>query len=101
MKSLSAPGGLIAFDFASLSSEALSEDGIKRLREQMSSNHPAEPTRFGIPRGKLELFLSSRGFYVVDLLVAEQMEKRYLALRDGSTVGQVPRLFSLVVAQAN
>jgi methyltransferase (TIGR00027 family) len=100
VKSISAPGSLIAFDFACLSPEALSEDGIKKLREQMSSNHPAEPTRFGIPKGELDLFLSNRGFRVVELLGPEQMEARYLTLRDGSVVGKVPKLFNLVVAQA-
>jgi hypothetical protein len=66
----------------------------------MSSNHPGEPTRFGIPYGKLELFLSTRGLHLKELVEPEQMETRYLTLGDGSTVGHVPALFNLVVAQA-
>jgi methyltransferase (TIGR00027 family) len=100
VKSISATGSHTAFDFASLSAEALSEEGAKKLREHLNSNHPAEPTRFGIPDGKLESFLSARGFQVVQLFGPQEMETRYLSLRDGSTIGHVPAIFNLVVAQA-
>jgi methyltransferase (TIGR00027 family) len=101
VKSLSVPGSFIAFDFASVSSEALGEEGIKKLREQLRSDHPAEPARFGIPEGKLEPLLSAHGFRVQTLLTPEEMEARYLTLRDGSTIGRVPRLFNLVVARSS
>jgi methyltransferase (TIGR00027 family) len=100
VRALSVPGSSICFDFASLSPEALSEDGIKKLRQQMDTNHSAEPTRFGIPKGKLEAFLSRRGFSVEEILGPGEMEARYLTLRDGSTIGQVPALFNLVLARA-
>jgi methyltransferase (TIGR00027 family) len=93
------PGGSsICFDFASLSAEALSEEGAKKLSEHMKSNHPAEPTQFGIPQGKLGAFLAERGYAIIEHLSATEMEARYLTLREGSTVGKVPALFSLVHA---
>jgi methyltransferase (TIGR00027 family) len=98
IKTISPAGSSICFDFASLSTEALSEEGAKKLREHMKSNHPAEPTKFGIPQGKLGTFLSERGYAIIEHLNASEMEARYLALRDGSTVGKVPALFSLVHA---
>lgn len=64
----------------------------------MRSEHPAEPTRFGIPQGKLDEFLSKRGFAIVEVLGPAEMEARYLTLSDGSTVRKVPVLFSLVHA---
>jgi methyltransferase (TIGR00027 family) len=100
VRALSVPGSSICFDFASLSPEALSEDGAKKLRQQMSSNHAAEPTRSGIPQGMLEGFLSRRGFSVEEILGPGEMEARYLTLRDGSTIGRVPALFNLVLARA-
>jgi methyltransferase (TIGR00027 family) len=98
LRSIAPRGSSVGFDFAFLSPEAPGEDGIKKLRQQMQSDHPAEPTHFGIPQGKLEGFLSKRGYAVVEVLEAAEMEARYLALADGSTAGKVPALFSLVHA---
>jgi methyltransferase (TIGR00027 family) len=98
IRTISPSGSSICFDFASLSTEALSEEGAKILREHMKSNHPAEPTKFGIPQGKVGTFLTKRGYAIIDHLSASEMEARYLTLRDGSTVGKVPALFSLVHA---
>jgi methyltransferase (TIGR00027 family) len=100
VRRLSIPGSAICFDFASLSPEALSEGAAKKLRQQMDSNHAAEPTRFGIPQGKCEAFLSRHGFAVDELVTPTEMEARYLTLSDGSTIGRVPALFNLVLARA-
>jgi methyltransferase (TIGR00027 family) len=100
VRRLSVPGSAICFDFASLSPEALSEDAAKKLRQQMDSDHAAEPTRFGIPQGKLEAFLSRHGFAVDELVTPTEMEVRYLTLSNGSTIGRVPALFNLVLARA-
>ncbi len=64
----------------------------------MRSHYPAEPTRFGIPHGKLGEFLAERGYAVIENLSPSEMEAKYLTLRDGSIVGKVPALFSLVHA---
>ena len=99
MKSVSAAGSEICFDYASLSPEALGEEGAKVLREHMKSRHANEPTRFGIPYGTLGQFLEKRGYQIVENLDASEMEARYLTLHDGSTAGRVPALFSLVRGQ--
>ena len=98
VRAVSLAGSSICFDYASLSPEALSEEGIKKLREHMKSDHPAEPTKFGIPQGKLTEFLVARGYKVLEDLGPSEMEANYLTLRDGSTVGKPPSLFSLVHA---
>ncbi len=64
----------------------------------MKSDHPAEPTRFGIPQGKLDEFLAERGYQVLECLGPSEMEARYLGLGDGSTIGKPSSLFSLVHA---
>jgi methyltransferase (TIGR00027 family) len=96
VRTLSAVGGSICFDYASLSPEALNQEGARKMREHLKSNHPGEPTKFGIPFGKLKAFLSERGFTLIEFLDSSEMEKRYLALQDGTIVGKVPKLFSLV-----
>jgi methyltransferase (TIGR00027 family) len=98
IRATSCAGSSICFDYASLSAEALNEEGAKKLRQLMKSDHPAEPATFGIPRGKLEAFLAERGYIVVEHLRASEMETRYLTLRDGSSAGKVPALFSLIHA---
>ena len=96
VRTLSAVGGSICFDYASLSPEALNQEGARKMREHLKSNHPGEPTKFGIPFGKLKAFLSERGFTLIEFLDSSEMEKRYLALQDGTIVGKMPKLFSLV-----
>jgi len=96
VRELSATGCSICFDYASLSPETLSEEGARKMREHLKTNHPGEPTKFGISHGTLEPFLSERGYVVVECLNSSDMETRYLTLRDGSIVGKVPNLFSLV-----
>lgn len=98
VRAVSLSGSSICFDYASLSTEALSEEGIKKLGEHMKSEYPAEPTKFGIPEGKLTEFLATRGYDVLESLGPAEMEAKYLTLRDGSTMGRPPSLFSLVHA---
>jgi O-methyltransferase involved in polyketide biosynthesis len=57
----------------------LSEEGARKLREQLKSNHPGEPTRFGIREGELEAFLSDRGYIIVEHLTPGESAGRYPA----------------------
>jgi methyltransferase (TIGR00027 family) len=98
VRELSSTGGSICFDYGSISPETLNDEGAKKMREHLKANHPGEPTKFGIPRGALESFLSERGYVVVECLNSSDMETRYLTLRNESIVGKVPTLFSLVHA---
>jgi methyltransferase (TIGR00027 family) len=98
IRKLSSAGSSICFDYASLSPETLSEEGARKMREHLKINHPGEPTKFGIPRGKLESFLGELGYLLLECLGSSEMEARYLTLLDGSVVGKVPKLFSLVHA---
>jgi methyltransferase (TIGR00027 family) len=98
IRDISCAGSSVCFDYASLSPEALSEEGAKILREHMKSRYSAEPTKFGIPQDRLEAFLIERGYVIIEHLGPSEMETRYLTLRDGSTAGKVPCLFSLVHA---
>jgi methyltransferase (TIGR00027 family) len=97
----SPPGSSICFDYASLSPEALNNGGVKKIRERMKSRYSAEPTRFGITQGKLASFLSERGYDIVEHLTANEMQGKYLTLRDGSSIGMVPSLFCLVHASVS
>jgi methyltransferase (TIGR00027 family) len=98
IRAISPAGSSICFDYASLSLDTLSEEGVVKLRALMKSDHPGEPTKFGIPQGKIDPFLAERGYTVIEHLSSVEMEGRYLTLRDGSILGKVPALFALVHA---
>jgi methyltransferase (TIGR00027 family) len=98
VRSNSPIGSSIVFDYASLSDEALNEDGAKELRKHMQSRYSNEPTKFGIRTGKIEAFLTERGFEVIEHLTAADMNEKYLAPGRYSDVGKVPSLFCLVHA---
>jgi methyltransferase (TIGR00027 family) len=99
IKSISPAGSSICFDYASISPQALSEERTKKLREHMKSEHAGEPARFGIPDGQLPQFLSELGYQIIENLGPAEMEARYLTLRDKSSIGKVPVLFSLAHAE--
>jgi len=98
VRAISPSGSSIGFDYASLSDEALNEDGAKELRKHMRSRHSNEPTRFGIRAGKIEAFLAERGFEVMEHLTATEMNEKYLSIGSTSDIGKVPLLFCLVYA---
>jgi methyltransferase (TIGR00027 family) len=97
----SPPGSSICFDYASLSSEALNNNSVNKIRERMKYRFPDEPTGFGIMQGKLVSFLSERGYDVIEHLTSNEMQRKYLTLHDGSSIGIVPPLFCLVHASVS
>jgi methyltransferase (TIGR00027 family) len=94
-------GSSVCFDYASISTEAFNDRGVKKIRQRMKSRYSSEPTKFGIKQGKLDSFLSGRGYSIIDRLTSKDMERRYLTLHDGSLLGKVPPLFCLVQAEVS
>jgi len=101
IRSISPTSSSICFDYASLSPEALNGSGVKKLREHMKSRYPAEPTRFGITQGNLVLFLSERGYGIIEHLTPNEMQGKYLTLCDGSSAGILPPHLCLVHASVS
>lgn len=99
IRSISPAGSSLCFDYAALSRGALDEAGVKRVRQIMKSDHSIEPTRFGIPEGLIEPFLSARGFKIKEHLTPPEMEKKYLTLSDGTCAGTLPSQMCIVNAE--
>jgi methyltransferase (TIGR00027 family) len=97
----SPPGSMICFDYASLSPEIMNNESVKKLKETMKSNYPGEPTQFGIKYGEIESFLSVRGYKLIEHINSKDMEKKYLNLHDGSSAGEIPALFCLLLASVS
>ena len=93
IKSSSSVGSTICFDYGAHWPEMLDAYGVRRLMETMRTDYSGEATRFGIERGKVESFLTDRGYKIIDHLTAEEMERKFLTLRDGSLAGKVVGIF--------
>jgi methyltransferase (TIGR00027 family) len=89
IKSSSSVGSTVCFDYGARWPEMLEAYGVKKLMETMSTDYSGEATGFGIERGKIESFLADRGYKIIEHLTADDMERKFLTLRDGSLSGKV------------
>jgi methyltransferase (TIGR00027 family) len=101
IKSNSPSGSSIGFDYAVLSPEKERSSDAQRIREWIKSRYPGEPTRFGIMQGKLESYLTDKGYTIVEHLAPKEMQEKYLTLRDGSSAGPLPPHLCLVNASVS
>jgi methyltransferase (TIGR00027 family) len=99
--SISPAGSLVCFDFESQLPGVSDDEGVELIRHYMRSRHADEPVLFGIENGKIESFLSSRGYQIVDQLSSTDMERRYLPLYDDALAGKIPVLFCFVLASVS
>jgi methyltransferase (TIGR00027 family) len=82
-------GTTLCFDYGARWPEMLDAHGVRKAKEAMGATRPGEPIRFQIERGTIESFLSQKGFRLIEHLTAEDMENKYLTLKDGSSAGKV------------
>jgi methyltransferase (TIGR00027 family) len=100
IRSSSPAGSLVCFDYESQSPEISNDEGVKRIGEHMRSQHPDEPVLFGVGKGQIESFLSSRGYRIADHLDSTDMDRRYLPVHGSVPAVKIPALFCLVLASS-
>lgn len=83
VKTHSPAGSVICFDY---------------MTQPVPSTYTAEPFQFWLEPERIEPFLAERGYVITDYLTPEDMERKYLTLRDGSSAGKVLPFFCLVQA---
>jgi methyltransferase (TIGR00027 family) len=98
IKSTSSVGSSVCFDYITFWPEVMNAYGVKKVLENMRTNNPGEPGKFFIEKGKIESFLSERGYKMIDHMTPEDMERKFLTLRDGSLAGKVIGNFCIVHA---
>ncbi|HTP07322.1 MAG TPA: class I SAM-dependent methyltransferase [Anaerolineae bacterium] len=96
---LTPAGSSLAFDYAAISAEVLSDTGVQDFRKLMQARHGDEPARFYLRTGAIDSFLSERGFRIVEHLTADDMTERYLAPQHYPDSGRVSPLFCFVQAE--
>jgi methyltransferase (TIGR00027 family) len=101
IKKSSAINSTVCFDYATFWPEMMDAHGVKELIETMKKKYSGETTKFGIERGKMKSFLAERGFKIIDHMTAEEMERKYLMLRDGSLAGKVIGIFCFAHASVS
>jgi methyltransferase (TIGR00027 family) len=85
----SPPGSIVCFDYSSTFPGMEEAYGVKEAREFMKSHSPGERMEFSIERAKIGAFLSERGYTLTEHLTPEEIEKRFLTLKDGSSAGKI------------
>lgn len=82
-------GSIVCFDYSSTFPGVDEAYGVKEGREFMKSHSPGERMEFSIERAKTGAFLSERGYTLTEHLTPEEIEKRFLTLKDGSSAGRI------------
>ncbi len=98
IKSHAPAGSTVCFDYGSIPSDTAEPDGMDELKGIFAPQEKADPGRFTVEQGKIGMFLAKKDFMVLDHLAAEDMERKFLLLRDGSTAGKVPARHCIVYA---
>ena len=94
----SPPGSIICFDYMLPASDLAGRYGAQQARATMQATYLDEPLQFDLAETQIADFLTQRGFGLIEHLTVENMQARYLTLRDGTLAGQVLDLFRLVQA---
>jgi len=95
----SAGGSTICFDYMVQAPDMASRHGVKAIYEAWRKIYSSEHVQFGIDEGSLERFLLQRGFRLLENLTTEQIENRFLTLKDGTLAGRVLALFNIAYAE--
>jgi methyltransferase (TIGR00027 family) len=83
-------GSTICFDYNILPAEMAEAGMSDEMKEIIPSAISSEHLQFGIEEKKIGAFLAERDFIIIEHLTAEEMERKYLTLNDGSLAGKVP-----------
>ncbi len=91
-------GSTLSFDYMVQAPDMESRHGVKAVFEAWRKTYTSEHVQFGIDEGTIDAFLSTRGFGLIENLIPEEIEGRFLRLKDGSLAGRVLALFNLALA---
>jgi methyltransferase (TIGR00027 family) len=103
IKSDSAPGSVVCFDYIALYSGITKSQAeyLAKLSAFMRSYFSAEPIVTRFREGEMEPYLKGKGYEILEHISGRdnQIQGRYLTLRDGTSIGDVPVVFNLVRAR--
>jgi methyltransferase (TIGR00027 family) len=101
IKNNSRAGSAVCFDCAIASRDGRTGYGVKEMQEAVRVSFPGEAVQFAVEDGHMALFLSERGFGLIEYLNVHDMERKYLTLPDGTSAGRVTEMFNFVRAEVS
>ena len=101
VRKLATSDSVLYFDYMLDAPDLDTRHGVAQSRALMKSRYQAEPIQTRIPEGTIDAFLGERGFHVIEHVTPEDMERRFLTLADGTSLGKVLAAFCLVRAAIN
>ena len=69
------------------------------MTEKLESINAAEPFRFWITKNKIETLLAKKGFKIIEHIIPDDMEKKYLTLKDGTLAEKTISKFNFILAE--
>ncbi len=93
-----AAGSRLCLDYMIQAPDIESRYGVKTVLESWRKTYASEHVQFGIDEGTIGAFLSQRGFRLIENLGPQELERRFLTLKNGSLAGRVLALFNIALA---
>ena len=94
----SMPGSSIIFDYLYTSALTATQKRGEIIRMQRTQRYTGEGLIFGIEEGKVEEFLSARGFIQITNVTTEDLKRRYFTgLKQSRTIAPIYAIVSAVV----
>lgn len=86
IKQYSTDGSMICFDFQTM----------KRMEELINTGLKDESVKFGIAEDKINDFITSNGYKIVEHLNAKEIEQKFMQKRDGSLFGEIAPIMNFI-----
>jgi methyltransferase (TIGR00027 family) len=99
IKRNSPAGSILFFDYMLYSEERHNRPEIKDALDRMKKLYKAESVKFMIQENDITRILNENGFGIIEEMMTDEMELKYLKLKDGTISGRIIDLFSFVKAQ--
>jgi methyltransferase (TIGR00027 family) len=93
-------GSILCFDYVMTAPDMKNRYKAKEVMEKMKLMYSAEQVHRGFEEGGMGEYLKGKGFELVEHFNPEEMEKKYLMQKGGTTAGKVTAVFCLAKAVA-
>lgn len=89
IKENSASGSRVCFDFQTIANSS----------ELIKTDLKDETIKFGVENGKIEIFVSENGYYIVEHITSKDMEEMFLTLEKGDLFGTIIPIMNFLLVE--
>ena len=91
IKENSASGSRVCFDFQTIANNS----------ELIKTDLKDETIKFGVENGKIEIFVSENGYFIVEHITSKDMEEMFLTLEKGDLFGTIIPIMNFLLVEHN